>query len=397
MDVLSTLPSEILAEILSSLSFPDLITVSYLSHRLHAISQSLIYSAPSLTTSDNNLIDTPRSSIEKFLCIMLTPRREALATHVHSLTLHWTPTIVYHIGQHPHQLLGDMTILEPAELPRALRRQAPSTQLLLLLARLPRLREFDVRASTIFVPTFDNFIGEFQNTLGATPSVPSAFQSLRVFRFSPRRSQLGIDEKSLLVLLQLPCIDCIDVYLHISGNIEPNYGLGLTSSVTKLILWNDGLLSDELGHILKIPRGLTHFSCASPIDSGRVIELLRGTLQYLYLLPRHGHETREVGSLQGFTELRTVHCFLAHLLGNGTQKHPLRLVDVLPVGIRELRLIDSENVLSVEEVVALLERKAELVPELQRVTVYVKPGSKRLILMEACMRADVVLVTDDDM
>lgn len=395
MGVLSTLPGEILAEILSSLSLLDLIAVSYLSHRLHAISQPLIYSAPSLAPHDDGLIEPPPSSLEKFLCTLFTPRGKTLATHVHSLALHWLPSTIYDIGRHPHQLLDDMSVLGTAELPLALRRLAPSTQLLLLLALLPRLREFDARAFTIFpVSTFVNFIAEFHSTIGAAPSVPSAFQSLRVFRFTPRLTWLGIDKESLLVLLQLPSIDCIDTYLQFSDDIGPEYGVGLTSSVTKLLLWNYGISSEGLRHILKIPQRLTHFSCTAPIDNSRAMELLRGSLQYLCIQPPPNETTQPLGSLQGWTELRTVRCSLACLIGNGTEPHQLRLVDVLPVGIRELEVLDNKNPLAVAEVVGLLERKAELVPELQCVTVHVEARSQRSILMEACMRADVVLVTE---
>lgn len=87
-------------------------------------------------------------------------------------------------------------------------------------------------------------------------------------------------------------------------------------------------------------------------------------------------------------------CSLACPLGNGTEPHQLRLVDVLPLGVRELEILDDENPLAVAEVVGLLERKAELVPGLQCVTVHVQAGSQRSILMEACMRADVLLVTE---
>lgn len=65
--------------------------------------------------------------------------------------------MIYDIGRHPHQLLDDMSVLGPAELPLALRRLAPSTQLLLLLALLPRLRQFDARAFT-FSPSLPSTI-----------------------------------------------------------------------------------------------------------------------------------------------------------------------------------------------------------------------------------------------
>lgn len=64
------------------------------------------------------------------------------------------------------------------------------------------------------------------------------------------------------------------------------------------------------------------------------------------------------------------------------------------MGVREPEILDDENPLAVAEVVGLLERKAELVPGLQCVTVHVEAGSQRSILMEACIRAHVVLVTD---
>ncbi|KAL0639011.1 hypothetical protein Q9L58_001892 [Maublancomyces gigas] len=381
-----TIPTEILVQIFSSLSSPDLLRTSRVSRRIRAISLPLLYSSLSLhTTEDIGVNPTPISTLEKLLRTVLAPGGEALAAHVNTLNLFWAHSGTTNEEPQPLQPLTQMAL--------ALHDLTPNGQVVLLLSRLPNLRVFDVTPNFTGTWSFNDFALEL---IATEPSFPSAFHSLREVRFTPRRTEFGVNEDTLLVLLQLPSIDCIDIYLHITSDIEPEYGEGLSSTVTKLSLWNDGIEANELATILKIPRALTHLSCTSPMDENfnNAMQPVRGSLQYLHLAPLYNaNAPPELGSLRGWAELRSVQCILSHLLGRAFLgvRH---LVDVLPAGIRELGIMDREDEdfpRVVEEVVALLERKAELVPGLKRLTVDMPAGEDVDILVRACGAAGVLL------
>lgn len=379
-----SIPTEILIQIFSSLTSPDLLRTSRVSRRIRAISLPLLYSSLSLaTTEDIGVNPAPVSTLEKFLRTVLAPGGEALAAHVNTLNLYWA-----HRGTNNEEPQSPQPLNQMALAPHNL---TPNAQVVLLLSRLPNLRVFDVTPNFTGTWSFNNFALEFIVT---EPSFQSAFHSLREVRFTPRRTEFGVDEQTLLVLLQLPSIDCIDIYLHITSDIEPDYGEGLSSSVTKLNLWNDGIEADELATILMIPRALTHLSCTSPMSGvfKGAMRPVRRTLQYLHLAPLYNARVPpELGSLRRWGKLRSVQCILDHLLGKAIPgfRH---LVDVLPSGIRELGIMDREDEdypRVVEEVVALLQRKAELVPGLKRLTVDMPAGEQQEILLRACAAAGV--------
>lgn len=381
-----TIPTEILVQIFSSLSPHDLLRTCRISHRIRAISLPLLYWSLSLhTTEDIGVNPTPISPVEKFLRTVLIPGGEAFAAHVSTLNLYWAHSGTNNEGPQPPLPLAQIS-LAPHDL-------TPNAQVVLLLSRLPNLRVFDITPNFTGTLSFNDFASEF---IATTPLFPSAFHSLREIRFTPRRIEFGVNEHTLLVLLQLPSIDCIDIYLHVTADIAPEYGEGLSSSVTKLTLWNDGIQAQELAIFLKIPRSLTHLSCTSPMDVifTDAMQPVRGSLQYLNLAPPYNtREPPSLGSLRGWGELRSVRCTLAHLIGKEAPGF-WHLVDVLPAGLRELGIMDQrgEDIPRVvEEVVALLERKAELVPGLKQLTVDMPAGEGREILLRACVAAKVSL------
>lgn len=98
-----------------------------------------------------------------------------------------------------------------------------------------------------------------------------------------------------------------------------------------------------------------------------------------------------IASFRDWPALRSVTCSLDVLVSRGS--HGL-LAAVLPVGVRELEILDDGDVpvgVAVKEVVALL-AAAEMVPEMRRVRVYAeRRKSKRLRrrLKKACWAVGV--------
>lgn len=163
------------------------------------------------------------------------------------------------------------------------------------------------------------------STQGAVAGPTSAFQSLRAVEYTPRHPDSGMNAKSLLVMLQHPSIESLDIALNLSGALPPNYGIIRTSSVTKLHLWNYGIAAGELATSLNIPRQLTHFSCNSTYDMpfGPAMSSVQASLQHLTLMPRgHDGELCETGSLRAWPELRSLRCRLEHVLGDQLAPYP---------------------------------------------------------------------------
>lgn len=405
MDILHWLPSEILLEILSSLPATDLASTSRLSHRLHDISQPLLFTAPCLTTSrDNAELTALPSSLESFLTILLSPRGRPLAVYVRSLTLHWTNAKRHCIGPRPHPLLDDLALLTPAPSPFALSSQMANTQVMLLLARLPHLQVLYVIDENRGTETFDDFIVEASTWLMPHSH---AFRSLREVCVSSTHRDYGVSQPTLHTLMMLPVIEDIDVSLSTLHYFDPSLFTTYSSTLTKLWLWGGILWPDELLWILRVPRCLTHFSCslADRFDFRPALVPLRSSLQCLYLKALYSGGLRPdeelsdlaVGSLREWTCLRTLRCSMVLLLGYGLQQERLRLVDVLPVGLCELEFLwDNEYPAEavVVEVVELLAHRAELVPALKSVKVKWAVGTELEMLREACRTVNVEFIKD---
>lgn len=406
MEVLHSLPSEILVEILSSLPAADLASTSCLSHRLHAISQPLLYAAPRLTTCDDVVPAAPPSSLEIFLAGLLTARGKTRTTMVRSLTLSWTNATTHPIGPRPHPLLDDLALLTPAPSPFALSSQLANTQLMLLLVRLPRLQALHVTDINRATETFDNFIVEATTWL-----MPHSytFRSLREVRFRSIYLAYGVSQQTLHTLMTLPAIDDIDVSLSTREYFDPSAYTGCSSTLTKLRLSDTTVCCHELKWILHVPRALTHFSfsLADRFDFRPALAPLRGSLRCLCLQAVYSGGLRPeeelvdvaVGSLREWTCLRTLRCAMVLLLGYGLQRERLSLVDVLPVGLCELEFFcDDEYTVErvVVEIVELLARKAELVPALKRVKVAWAVGEEREMLRAVCEAVDVEFVENGE-
>lgn len=403
MAVLQDLPTEILAEIFSYLPAADLAHTSHLSRCFYAISAPLLYAAPNLTTShDDDHIYHPRhihipSSLEIFLRTLLTPRGHSLASLVHSLTLRWVHTLRDNAGPRAGPLLVPLS-------PLAIKAQFPNTQIMLLLLHLPRLLALDICATFASASTFDDFMKGFFGNQETQP-FPPALQTLKEFRLSSPDLQGSVNGQTLLTIMTLPNITSVDVVLSIIEDFFPEFTPASTSNITKLELIDAFVSPDELLHILMIPRALTHFTLSPAYQYNliNVIEPLRASLQYLAVdvqnLDEQGSDDEDdnplvptIGSLKGWLQLHTLRCPLVPLLGENRQQH---LVDVLPVGIRELEILHDQYysvAKVVREVVQVLRRKQELVPRLHMVTVAMAAGKQRRILRAACDAAKVGLV-----
>lgn len=106
------------------------------------------------------------------------------------------------------------------------------------------------------------------------------------------------------------------------------------------------------------------------------------------------------GSLREWSVLTTLSCSLAPLLGKGQMDGSPRLADVLPMGLRELEILQDSYWLvgeAVNHVVELLVRKEPVVPRLERVAVEMEDWMSKWVvekLVVACETAGVSLVDE---
>lgn len=421
MDILQSLPNEILAYIVSILPVADLISTCLVSHRFNAISQQFLFKDASVSTprgpepispTGPNARDRAESSLEQLLRTLITPGRESLATHVHSLTLNWVHPGSRVYGPTPQRPVSDIDLFTPYPSSRTLELQKPSEQVLLLLLRLKRLRTLSIIAS-VYPRAFEGFPFDAFTDMPAS-FFQSSFRFLREFRYNSTDAYCSVSCKTLLLLLNLPSIRSINVQLIDESDITPGPATVSTSPVTQLSLWEVAIRPYMLLSLLKIPRALTHFlygtykrhDSRGLLEFGPALEPLRDTLQYLFLdlsLAR-GVEIEDttpdlpyILSLSQWPRLRTVRCSLILLLGSREQDRMLRLVDVLPYTLCMLQILPDRVysiAMVVKEVLGLLEKKNVVAPGLQKVAVTGVTGELCETLKEGCNAARVELMMD---
>lgn len=409
MTILEDLPNEILLQIVSRLPGRDLVTVSRVSRRLNAASQSSLYNAPCLTTIGAGR----RRSLQIFLrTLLLAPGRETLAGYVRSLTLNWNNFGVKYPVYHP--LSGDIALVTAAS--TSLGIDHPSlplqgAQLLLLLHLLPNLKLLDLG-----LPCIHDAFGDMMKAyLEMQPNkLPCGLRSLREFRCE-WNGDIGVSPGTLRTVMMLPSIHTIDLPI-VEGFSQP-YPEAATSNVKKLRFSNANLTPAELMPMLAAPRALTHFSYyCSPTSSdfdyvafGTAMKPLQSSLQYLRLdfgcvsLPFGDDDDEEgdnpaantIGSLRNWPMLRIVRCSPRALLDTPQHEFP-SLSDVLPLGICELEILDDRYwsaTLVVLQVVDLLLRKGVVATALERLAMREPRIPKiREMLKSACEAASVELV-----
>lgn len=366
MSTLEQLPREIAAEILSNLHCSDLASTSRLSRRMNAISEPLLYKVPVLTNYGN---DKP-PCLQIFLRTLLSPGGGRLATYVQSINMERQPWTACH-DKDPERSLEqstDIALFKAAATPFGLRDDIgfQDSQIMLLLHYLPHLHALRI------IPldgSDDPSAGLFDEDIDPQiDNLPPGLQQLREFRCFSRDTDGGVSPNTFLTLLQLPCIRTIKVHITYEMGISLRSAAAAagTSVVTDLRLTNGTLSLEPLQCILRIPIALTSFSysAGSPhpdFDIGEALLPLRATLKFLRI--EFMHLTEPIGSLREWAALRTLKCSLAVLLGKWQERESLRLVDVLPLGLRELD-VRSDPYWSVD---AALDQKMELLMEKETV------------------------------
>lgn len=400
MTTVPHIPDEIFVDILSYLTSADLAHVALASRHLYLLAQPLMYKEP-------ELYDRHRypSSVHSFIQTLLTPGYETLATHVRRLTVAW---------ENEEIRLSDISFVTSAATRFGLGDRPLSGDLLvmILLQLLPNLHFLHLAPASHVV--FRNFMYTME---------PIGCQSLREFRCDSRP---GLRPRALVTLLRLPHIRTLsspiygDIDLQMRGSDAVPVAHTSVSAIKRLEFSYARMPPAALQRILQVPRALTYFSyCATGTrgdayslpDLGKSLGPLRGSLETLVLdfsrllLAQTGENetpTTTIGSLREWPMLRNVYCSLIPLLGKGPHTaSPPQLADVLPAGIRSLRVLGDEYWSSEEafgEVVVLLGQKETSVPRLERVVMskaMVSVPEVKESLRVLCEVAAVVLAEDD--
>lgn len=363
MSVLNYLPNELLVGILSHLHHPDLARVCRVSSHLNTIAEPCLYQLVSLSSWG-------KPGPSPFHIIILTLlSRPLLANHVRYLNLSWHATPNIRSANDPSpQVLPGMSILTAAATSVGLHHPPHSdgVQILLLLHLLPDLEVLD-----LIPPSEPDQFFEFLNeqAILSTVPLPIALQSIPAIQYhwSDTGSdwddaEIKLNPSTLLALFGLPSIRTIDVRFLCNVNIEIDwndvtYHVG-SSTVTDLRFGYGDVSAYSFEKILPIPRALTHFSYGAISPGGRrlfdscrfrrALESAKDTLQSLVLCfsdevdtdvdGEVANWTFGIGSFWDWLALRRIQCSLSTLLGEGRLVRTLRLVDVLPVGIREFEI-----------------------------------------------------------
>lgn len=407
-------PLEILGEILALLPCSDLATTSRISHEFHAASQRLLYRDPCLATT--TIQTTRRPALEIFLVSLLSPNNASYATRVRSLNLHWhqVPGLTA-----PHE--NDVALITAAGIRMGLRPRvhfpfpSEAVQFITLLYHLPNLKVLHMTPPSPIV------LRAIQSQRWGT-NLPVALQSLREFYCHSPINGLGIEPDTLLDIMRLPSIAQINVGIA-NGRRLPRDRIrptaaAHTSTVTKLCVTHADFTSREISTIFQVPIALTHFSFSAGVKCRYTLKQfmhglssLGNSVRYLHLDfldmdPTDGDDTEDLtaftdGSLLHWTALRTLSCSLIPLLGKGLRPDSRHLTDVLPMGIRELAILEDwfwSYTERVEEVNNLLKQKQVVVPVLGKVALMEEEwGSDPLAeakLEIACQAAHVSLVED---
>lgn len=386
VSVLNSLANELLEGILSHLRCADLALASRVSRHLNTLAEPLLYRSVSL-------VSWSKPGPSPFHIIILTLlSRPLLANHVRYLFLSWhaLPNICFGNDRSPRFPPG-LRRLTAAAAEVGIDRppRSDGAQVLLLLHLLPHLEVLDLTPPS----EPDNF-STFLNDRDVFPTMPLpvALQSVREVHYYWSGRGLEwfdtdqLDPSILLVLFRLPAIRMLDVRFMCHADVEIDwteaaYPVG-SSTVTDLHFGYGDVTMYTFEKVLRIPRTLTHFSYGACSPGGRrffdtrrfkrALETAKETLQSLVLCFSDtidtdeegvvGDSTLGIGSLRDWLALRSIRCSLSTLLGEGRSVGTLRLVDVLPVGIRELE-VEMDGFWSfeetMEELVELVERKEE--------------------------------------
>lgn len=406
MAVINDLPYELVNQIVSYLPFSDLLNSNLISPGFHAVAQPLLFRACRVVTNTG----TP-NGIKSFLCALLAPGNESLATSVLSLTISCS------VAPSTGGFTGDQML-------RLARRGVPVAQagignqytpqetlVIILIHLLTRVKLLNIGKLRIS----DRFHQLLETHYPVVPTeLPAAFQSITEFRCTRRHPIGGMTARALLMLLDLPLLTTVKVHI-----IEELLGDAIespaTSKVTSLSLSYYMTRFRSLHRILSRITALERLSyrVANTIVLGHCsrlgvdLRLQMNTLCYLRLdcssltdTALVGGGASTIGSLRDWPLLRTLITSMLPLLGTGIQQPAPRLVDVLPRGIRKLEILrdlywsQADGVMALRDALAM---KETMLPDLEMVSVNPVPGLMsvaRTYLNLSCVRANVVLAVD---
>lgn len=403
MAALTTLPVETLVEILSNLSCRDLCSMTRVSRRFQLISEPLLYRSPYLRRTNGT--GSTGSSVGILLRTLLSPGRETLASYVRFLHLKSSD-----VGADHSSHFSSDTITRIAFIASKFGIQGPlkskAAQLMVLLDLLPRLQVLHLTPLRIlcsFTRILDSNI--------ATDTLPSGLQSLCEFRSYLAQPSHEVNPQTLVSYMKLPNIRRITVSsLNRYQDSAILNSTVATSGVTHLRFPSAHMRASVLSPVLLVPIALTHFSYSGSGDRNftlpsfmAALAPLRLSLQSLHL---HFSKVEEFqlpypeGSLRDWPMLQTLSCPLLPLLGKGKLNGSPRLMDVLPVSLREFEVLQDsywQVAQEVEQIVEMLQQKESAVPRLAKLAVVLgRYGRYQMVkrLEVACKAAGVSLVEE---
>lgn len=417
MAAFDKLPYETLIQILTGLPIADLAHTSLVCRRLSAVTEPLLYQAPSLAALRARDLRTPdrRPSLECFLATLVGSRGQSLVTHVSSLSVRWDHSsrldAVTYAGTG-----WSIGFFRPVGF--------HGTHCVLLLHLLPTVRVLQISPPRDTPSLSQSYITHCLELMDSAPHAGPGrptlqLQSLREFSCPYEMGRGGITFRALIALMHLPSIMSIDTYVVDTDTFHPPPSSAETvrfSPLTKLGLSVSmaSLPLSSLGFFLNAPVVLTHFSYR-PLggteflseDFMATLGQLQASLEWLHLdlisvlvATPYGQDNRIAASFRNWPVLHTLSCSLDQLLGPIYASPEIYLLQALPHGLRGLQLLPDLSRpydTAVGQVVNLL-RQMPGVPLLDRISLggwRVQPDYAREWLREGCENAGVRLVESD--
>lgn len=385
----------------------DLAAVYLTSRRFHAIAEPLCYKHVVLRRVSRGNSTT---ALTRFLRSILS--RPILANYVRSLDIAWED-VSMGIDPDP-QNTSDTALVTAAA--RSVGVQCSLTShgahFGLLFYLLP-----SIQSLSLFHPANPTGVDKFlsQQKFLPTAALPAGLKTLREIVVW---HNYALSPKSLLVLMMLPTVRTICVRdIGDTDEHDDTTAYAGRSSVTQLTLGYVSMPTLSLARILAVPRALARFVCIDRtrdpwrFDSavfGQALRRFRSTLQYLRLTFRNGSRfgpprdmvTETLGSLRDWPVLKNVWCPISVMLGQWPALTTVRLVDMLPAVIGDLRVGNYaferwRYAQVMQQVMEVLEqKKVSGFDHLERVTMMMKWKNRETEerLKAACEAVGVVLV-----
>ncbi|KAL0634813.1 hypothetical protein Q9L58_006246 [Maublancomyces gigas] len=367
MAFLDNLPNELFGQIFSHLNCQDLVLACQVSRRFNTLAEPYLYRVTSVQTS------------RVYLLLRTLLSRPMLGNHVRHLNFMRLGGFASFPTAQP-----DVALLTAGAERFGIKQPTGSeaAELLLLLHLLPSL---DILYNSLgYDPNMlAGFLGDQDFHSDA---LPVGLQSLRELHCD---YEFNVSRKNLRKIMQLPLLRVLRVTMEDDTGVE---GVEIdkwtgSSAVTDLAITSSYVTTRQLKTILMIPQAAVRFSFSAhralafgDFDASRIwraLGLHRQTLQYVQLqIDDNEYENFDddvyesfddgvvehtaISSLRHWPVLRTIDCSISRLLGYGREKAVMRLVDLLPMSIRELVLDGDEFWMEgevIDELVHLMEMK----------------------------------------